>query len=163
MDLDRIDRHILMTLQKNNRIPNVELAELVGLSPPACLKRVKRLREEGVILSDVSIINTEVVGKLITFIVSIEMDSDRGDVYKSFRRSILTYSEVQQCCQISGSYDFLLIVQVESIPAYERFIEGSLRKDLNIRKFHTSISLKTVKYTTEVDLTLKDGKEDTLF
>lgn len=124
---------------------------------------MKRLREAGVIIGDVSIINPELVGNRITFVVSIEMDSDRGDVYKSFRQSILKYPEVTQCYQISGSYDFLLIVQVESIPAYERFIEGSLRRDLNIRKFHTSISLRTVKFTTEVDLSTPSCGLDKLF
>ncbi len=163
MEIDRIDRSILMVLQKNNRIPNVDLAEQVGLSPPACLKRVKRLREAGVIIGDVSIINPELVGNRITFVVSIEMNSDRGDVYKSFRQSILKYQEVTQCYQISGSYDFLLVVQVGSLPAYERFIEGSLRRDLNIRKFHTSISLRTVKFTTEVDLNTPSCGLDKLF
>ncbi|MGF1681473.1 Lrp/AsnC family transcriptional regulator [Photobacterium minamisatsumaniensis] len=152
MNIDRIDRNILMVLQKNNRIPNVELADEVGLSPPACLKRVKRLREEGAIIGDVSLVNPELVGNIITFIVSIEMDSDRGDIYHSFRSSILKYPEVTQCYQISGSYDFLLIIQVTGIPEYENFIENSLRKDLNIRKFHTSLSLRTVKFTTEVNL-----------
>jgi Lrp/AsnC family transcriptional regulator, leucine-responsive regulatory protein len=83
MDIDRIDRKILMILQKNNRIPNVDLAEEVGLSPPACLKRVKRLREGGAITGDVSLVNPELAGNIITFVVSIEMDSDRGDIYRS--------------------------------------------------------------------------------
>ncbi|MGF1688035.1 Lrp/AsnC family transcriptional regulator [Photobacterium japonica] len=157
MDIDRIDRNILMLLQKNNRIPNVDLAEEVGLSPPACLKRVKRLREGGAIIGDVSLVNPELAGNIITFVVSIEMDSDRGDVYRNFRTSILKYPVVTQCYQISGSYDFLLIVRVRDIPEYERFIEGSLRNDLNIRKFHTSISLRTVKFSTEVDLTSSDS------
>ncbi|MCG7584859.1 Lrp/AsnC family transcriptional regulator [Photobacterium sp. OFAV2-7] len=152
MDIDRIDRKILMSLQKNNRVANVDLAEEVGLSPPACLKRVKRLREGGAIIGDVSLVNPELVGNMMTFVVSIEMDSDRGDVYRSFRSSIMKYPEVTQCYQISGSYDFLLIVRVHDIQAYEDFIEGSLRKDLNIRKFHTSISLRTVKFSTEVNL-----------
>ncbi|MGR5149516.1 Lrp/AsnC family transcriptional regulator [Photobacterium alginatilyticum] len=152
MDIDRIDRQILMSLQKNNRMANVDLAEEVGLSPPACLKRVKRLREGGAIIGDVSLVNPELVGNMMTFVVSIEMDSDRGDVYRSFRSSIMKYPEVTQCYQISGSYDFLLIVRVHDIQAYEDFIEGSLRKDLNIRKFHTSISLRTVKFSTEVNL-----------
>lgn len=152
MEIDRIDRKILMILQKNNRIPNIELAEQVNLSPPACLKRVKRLREGGIIVADVSIVNNELLGNRMTLVVSIEMDCDRGDVYHNFRRSILEHAEVTQCYQISGSYDFLLIVQVESISAYENFIEGSLRKDAHIRKFNTSISLRTVKFTTEVNL-----------
>ncbi|MFA0011765.1 Lrp/AsnC family transcriptional regulator [Vibrio lentus] len=152
MEIDRIDRSILVELQKNNRIPNLTLAELVGLSPPACLKRVKRLREEGVIVGDVSIINPELTGNKMTLLVSVEMERDRADIYQIFRGSLVKAPEVTQCYQISGSYDFMLIVTVKDIQAYENFVERVLRKDLNIRKFHTSISMRTVKFSTAVNL-----------
>lgn len=152
MIIDRIDRSILVALQRNNRIPNLELAELVGLSPPACFKRVKRLRKEGVIVGDVSIINPELAGNTMTLIVSVEMERDRADIYQVFRKSILNAPEVTQCYQISGSYDFMLVVTVKDIQGYEHFVERVLHKDLNIRKFHTSVSLRTVKFSTEIEL-----------
>lgn len=152
MIIDRIDRKILIALQRNNRIANLELAELVGLSPPACLKRVKRLREEEVIVGDVSIINPELAGNTMTLIVSVEMERDRADIYQVFRKSILNAPEVTQCYQISGSYDFMLVVTVKDIQGYEYFVERVLHKDLNIRKFHTSVSLRTVKFSTEIEL-----------
>jgi len=152
MKIDRIDKKILVALQKNNRIPNIELAELVGLSPPACLKRVKRLREQGVIVGDVSIINPELAGNTMTLIVSVEMERDRSDIYQVFRKSILKAPEVTQCYQISGSYDFMLLIVVKDIRCYERFVERVFHTDLNIRKFHTSVSLRTVKLSTEIKL-----------
>jgi Lrp/AsnC family leucine-responsive transcriptional regulator len=152
MKIDRIDKKILIALQKNNRISNLELAELVGLSPPACLKRVKRLREEGIIVGDVSIINPELAGNAMTLIVSVEMERDRADIYQVFRKSILEAPEVTQCYQISGNYDFMLVVKVKDIQGYEHFVERVLHTDLNIRKFHSSISLRTVKFSTEVEL-----------
>jgi Lrp/AsnC family leucine-responsive transcriptional regulator len=152
MKIDRIDKKILIALQKNNRIPNLELAELVGLSPPACLKRVKRLREEGIIVGDVSIINPQLADNAMTLIVSVEMERDRADIYQVFRKSILKAPEVTQCYQISGNYDFMLVVKVKDIQGYEHFVERVLHTDLNIRKFHSSISLRTVKFTTEVEL-----------
>jgi len=152
MKIDRIDRKILVALQRNNRVPNLELAELVGLSPPACLKRVKRLREEEIIVGDVSIINPELAGNTMTLIVSVEMERDRADIYQVFRKSILNAPEVTQCYQISGSYDFMLVVTVKDIQGYEHFVERVLHKDLNIRKFHTSVSLRTVKFSTEIEL-----------
>lgn len=152
MQIDRIDRKILVALQRNNRLSNLELAELVGLSPPACLKRVKRLREEKIIIGDVSIINPELAGNTMTLIVSVEMERDRADIYQVFRRSILKAPEVTQCYQISGSYDFMLVVTVKDIQAYEHFVERVLHTDLNIRKFHTSVSLRTVKFSTEIEL-----------
>ncbi|MGC9491283.1 Lrp/AsnC ligand binding domain-containing protein, partial [Vibrio genomosp. F10] len=60
--------------------------------------------------------------------------------------------EVTQCYQISGSYDFMLVVTVKDIQAYEQFVERVLHTDLNIRKFHTSVSLRTVKFSTEIQL-----------
>lgn len=153
MKTDRIDKKILIILQKNNRIPNLELAELVGLSPPACLKRVKRLREEGIIVGDVSIINPELAGNAMTLIVSVEMERDRADIYQVFRKSILEAPEVTQCYQISGNYDFMLVVKVKDIQGYEHFVERVLHTDLNIRKFHSSVSLRTVKFSTEIELT----------
>lgn len=152
MEIDRIDRAILLRLQKNNRIKNIELAEEVGLSAPACLKRVKRLRESGVITNDVAIIDPLLAGNKMTIIVSIEMERDRVDIYDKFKKSILEQDEVTQCYQISGHYDFMLIICVQDIQAYEVFVERVFHTDLNIRKFYTSISLRTVKHSTAIEL-----------
>lgn len=152
MEIDHLDRKILSILQKNNRIPNVELAEEVGLSPPACLKRVKRLREDNVITGDVSIINPELAGNKMNLIVSVEMERDRPDIYSVFRQSITKAPEVTQCYQITGGYDFMLVVSVPDIKAYEKFIERVLHQDKNIRKFQTSVSTRTVKFSTEVNV-----------
>ncbi|EGA70735.1 AsnC family transcriptional regulator [Vibrio sinaloensis DSM 21326] len=88
MEIDRIDRKILAILQANNRIANVDLAAEVGLSPPACLKRVKRLRDEKVIIGDVALINPALAGNKMTLLVSVEMERDRGDIYSVFRQSV---------------------------------------------------------------------------
>lgn len=152
MNIDRIDKKILAALQRNNRISNLELAEMVGLSPPACLKRVKRLRKEEIIVGDVSIVNPELAGNTMTLIVSVEMERDRADIYQVFRKSILKAPEVTQCYQISGNYDFMLVVKVKDIQGYEHFVERVLHTDLNIRKFHSSVSLRTVKFSTEIEL-----------
>jgi len=152
MDIDSIDRAILKELQLNNRIANIDLASVVGLSPPACLKRVKRLREAGIIVADVSIINPQLAGNKMTLIVNIEMERDRADIYQSFRQSIKQANEVTHCFQVSGSYDFMLIVNVRDIQAYESFVDRVLHTDLNIRKFHTSVSLRTVKQSTAINL-----------
>jgi len=152
MEIDKLDRRILALLQKNNRVSNVELAAEVGLSPPACLKRVKRLRDAGVIYADVALVNPELAGNKMTLMVSVEMERDRKDIYQTFRQSILQASEVTQCYQVTGSYDFILMICVADIVAYEAFVERVLHTDLNIRKFHTSLSIRTVKYSTEISL-----------
>ncbi len=152
MSLDRIDRRILTVLQENNRLTNVELAEQVGLSPPACLKRVRQLRESGVIIGDVSLVNPELSGNKMTMLVSVEMERDRKDIYAQFQNSINRAPEVIECYQTTGSYDFVLIVCVRDIQAYEAFLERVLRADPNIRKFQSSVSIRRIKYSTAIDI-----------
>lgn len=152
MELDKIDRKILAILQRNNRIANVELAEEVGLSPPACHKRVKRLRDDNIIVGDVSIVNPELSGNKLTLLVSVEMERDRKDVYDAFKRVVNKAPEVRHCYQITGSYDFMMVVTVPDIQAYESFVDRVLHTEANIRKFQTSVSLRTVKSSTEIHL-----------
>ena len=152
MELDKIDRKILVILQRNNRIANVELAEEVGLSPPACHKRVKRLRDDNIIIGDVAIVNPELSGNKLTLLVSVEMERDRKDVYDDFKRVISKASEVRHCYQITGGYDFMMVVTVPDIQAYESFVDRVLHTEANIRKFQTSVSLRTVKSSTEIHL-----------
>ncbi|WP_111638722.1 Lrp/AsnC family transcriptional regulator [Marinomonas shanghaiensis] len=152
MELDKIDRKILAILQNNNRIANVELAEEVGLSPPACHKRVKRLRDDNIIVGDVSLVNPELSGNKLTLLVSVEMERDRKDVYDAFKRVISKAPEVRHCYQITGNYDFMMVVTVPDIQAYESFVDRVLHTEANIRKFQTSVSLRTVKSSTEIPL-----------
>ena len=151
IDLDRIDRHILTLLQQDNRISNQKLAETVGLSPPACLRRVKRLRDEGVIIADVSIVNPRLLGKKLNIIVEIEMSRDSLDISDNFMRKMHEANEVTQCYQVTGEIDFVLVVMVEDMEAYEAFARRELASNTHLRKFRTLISLRRNKFSTEVD------------
>lgn len=152
MLLDNIDKKILNQLQRDNKISNQNLAEQVGLSAPACLKRVRKLRESGVIIADVSIINPEVVGHMINVIVEVEMDRDQLDIYDAFKRKISKAPEVSQCYQVTGEVDFLLMVLVPDMQAYEAFARRELASDPNLRKFRSLISLRREKFQTALEL-----------
>src|SRR5580692_2942996 len=93
--LDAADRRILDVLQEDDQITNLALAERVGLSPPACLKRVRRLRAEGIIAKDVSVLDPESVGRSIVAFVGVELDRQREDVLAAFERKIAAEPEVQ--------------------------------------------------------------------
>ncbi len=150
--MDRIDKKILNLLQKDNRISNQKLAETVGLSAPACLKRVKKLRESGVIMADVSIVSPQVVGHLINVIVEVEMDRDTLDVYDSFNRQMSACPEVTQCYQVTGEVDFVLVVLVPDMPTYEAFARRELASNAYLRKFRSLISLRREKFRTAIEL-----------
>src|SRR5690606_34135227 len=102
MRLDRIDRRILALLQRDSSVTNLALAEQVGLSPPACLKRVKRLKDEGVIAREVALIAPEKLGQLLHVVVEVVMERDRKDLYAAFLRRVETAREVKQCYQVTG-------------------------------------------------------------
>jgi len=152
VQLDRIDRHILKCLQVDNRISNQALAEEVGLSPPACLRRVKLLREQGIIMADVAIVNPRALGKVLNIIVEVEMIRDSIDVHDMFMRKMQDATEVTQCYQVTGDIDFVLVIMVPDMEAYEAFARRDLASDPNLRKFRSLISLRRNKFTTEVDL-----------
>ncbi|GAA6151734.1 Lrp/AsnC family transcriptional regulator [Pseudoteredinibacter isoporae] len=151
-NLDRIDIAILSQLQENNRIANQALAAEVGLSPPACLQRVKRLRDSGIILKEVAVLDPRLAGHGLQLIVSIEMERDRRDIYRAFSETLQDAREVTQCYEVTGEMDFILLVSVRDIRAYEQFIDRVLHSNVNIRKFHTSIAIRTVKFETALDL-----------
>ncbi|MBQ0757801.1 MAG: Lrp/AsnC family transcriptional regulator [Amphritea sp.] len=150
--LDRIDRSILNILQLDSRISNQDLAEQIGLSPPACLRRVRRLREEGVIMAEVALINPRMVGRYINIIVEVEMVRDQLDIYDAFKRKMDGAAEVTQCYQVTGEVDFLLMLMVEDMESYEAFTRKYLSTDSNLNKFRTLISLRRDKFSTAIPL-----------
>ena len=152
MELDEIDRRILRILQSNSHLTNMSLAEQVGISPPACLKRVRTLRQNHVILKEVAILNPLLTGNGITMIVEVEMERDRADLNQAFIKRVNAAQEVTQSYQVTGEVDFVLIVSVPDMEAFQYFAEKVLYADQNVRKFRTLISMKRNKYTTELPI-----------
>lgn len=150
--LDAIDRKILDVLQDDNRITNLELADKVGLSPPPCLRRVRRLRELGVIARDVAILDPAKVGHGIIAFVMVELDRQREDVLAAFERRIAAEPAVQQCYFVSGEADYMLVVTCPDMEAYNGFARRVLATEHNIKRFRTSFNLTRVKYDTKVPL-----------
>jgi Lrp/AsnC family leucine-responsive transcriptional regulator len=150
--LDAIDRRILDALQRDNQITNLELAERVGLSPPPCLRRVRRLREAGVIIRDVALVDPARVGQTILAFVGVELDRQREDVLASFERKIAAEPNVQQCYFVSGEIDYLLVVTCRDMESYNAFARRVLANDHNIKRFRTSFSLSRIKYETGIPL-----------
>lgn len=150
--LDAIDRRILDALQDDNQITNLALAEKVGLSPPACLKRVRRLREEKVVVKDVALVDPDRVGQGIVAFVGVELDRQREDVLAAFERKIAAETAVQQCYFVSGEIDYLLVVTCRDMEAYNAFARRVLANEHNIKRFRTSFNLSRVKYETKVPI-----------
>jgi Lrp/AsnC family transcriptional regulator, leucine-responsive regulatory protein len=152
MALDRLDRRILDILQHDARLTNQKLAEVIGLSPPACLKRVKRMTEQGYIRRQVVLLDPERVGPLLHIVVEVTMERDRKDLYQRFLGRAMAYAAVKQCYQVTGEIDFVLIVVVPTMEAYDQFCDEVLYADDNLRKFRTLVSRFRNKFDTALDV-----------
>jgi Lrp/AsnC family leucine-responsive transcriptional regulator len=145
MTIDPFDKHILRLLQQNNRLTSDELAEEVGLSASAVQRRLKRLRDEKIIEADVSIISPSVAGIGITCIVDVVLERGNSQALEKFKSSMLRLNEVMQCYFVTGSYDFVMIVNTQTMQQYEEFTKEWLMDNLNVKHFYTHVVMDKVK------------------
>jgi len=150
--LDAIDRRILDRLQEDNQISNLELAAAVGISPPPCSRRVQRLRAEGIISADVSLLDPFRVGRSLIVFASVTLERQREDLLENFERKMLAHGEVMQCYFVSGDADYLVVVSVPDMAAYNDFARRVFANEPNIRMFRSSFALSRVKYQTKIPL-----------
>ena len=111
--LDALDNKILTALQEDGRLSNVELADRVGLSPSPCLRRVKRLEEEGYIAGYKAKVDRQRLGLGMTIFVGVKFDTHRDVNARDFQEAVQTFPEVVACHMVSGETDFLLEVVVQ--------------------------------------------------
>jgi len=152
MFLDRLDKAILRQLQSDASVSNLKLAEIVNLSAPACLKRVKRLESQGVINKRVALLDQTKFGSCLHMIVEIMMHQDRLDLNNTFIKAVRNSEQVHECYKVTGEVDFVLVVVVPDMPSYEEFCEQILYQHPNMRHFRTLISMNRVKYDTKVHI-----------
>jgi len=154
MDLDRIDRKILKAVQTNNRLTSEELAEIAGLSPTACQRRMKRLRANGVIEADVAIISPKAVGRPVTMLVLVSLERERADIIDRFKAAIRTTPEVMTGFYTTGDADFVLVVTARDMEDYEQFTRRFFYENPDIKGFKTMVVMDRVKagYTLPIDV-----------
>lgn len=143
--LDSLDGRILVAMQRNNRLSADELAEEVGLSPSACLRRLKRLRDDGVIEADVSIVSPEAVGRGLTMVVEVTLERERPEIIEEFKRLMRATPEVMQCYYVTGEVDFVLVITATDMRRYEEFTKQFFFANINVRRFHTMVVMDRVK------------------
>lgn len=151
--LDDFDLRILSILQQDNQISNQALAARICLSPPACLRRVKRLRDEKYIRQDVSVVDADKVGLPLMMLVLVEVERERVDLLDDFKRFLGSTPEVMQCYVVTGRADFVLLISMRNIEHYEEFSTRVFRQNPNIRHFETMVVMSKVKVGLTLPLT----------
>jgi DNA-binding Lrp family transcriptional regulator len=143
--IDSFDRSILDIVQESNRVTSEKISEQVGLSPAAVQRRLKRMRDDGIIQADISVINSQKIGREMTFVVQVSLERERADLMHTFKKEMTSNKAVQQCYYVTGSSDFILIVTSFDMVEYDTFIHDNFLSNANIRSFKTNVVMDAVK------------------
>ncbi|MYN13166.1 winged helix-turn-helix transcriptional regulator [Pusillimonas sp. TS35] len=146
--LDDLDRRILEQMQTDSGLTNQELAQRVHASAPTCLRRVRRLVEEGVIEKQVALVNPARIGSSLTAIIEITLDVQTAEAYDAFEVAIAPVREVLQCYRVSPGPDFIVIAQVADMPAYHTLAHEVFTSQANVRNVRSFFSINRVKFET---------------
>ena len=143
--LDAIDCRIIAALQADGRLSNVELAERVGLSPSPCLRRVKRLEQDGTIEAYRAMLGRSRLGLGLTVFVGVKIEPHADPRAEAFQDAIVALPEIVACHMVSGEADYLLEVVVPDLQHYQRFLVGKLLNLPMIREVRSNIAIQTFK------------------
>lgn len=159
ISLDQTDLRLLELLQADASLTNQALAERVHISPPTCLRRVKRLHEVGLIERQIAILSPErlapLLGHGLQAVVEVSLDRQGQAEQEAFEARVSMDEAVQQCYRVSPGPDFVLIVHVADMPAYLALAQRLFTSDANVRNVKAFFAIKRAKFEPRVPLAAK--------
>ncbi len=147
--LDAIDLQLLDSLQHDASLSNVALAEKVHVSPPTCLRRVKRLIEGGWIERQVAILSRDRLGQGLQAMVEVTLDRQGAEHLDAFEARAVAEAAVQQCWRVSPGPDFMLVVHAPDMPGYLALTQRLFTQDANVRNVKAFFATKRAKFGTQ--------------
>lgn len=154
VSLSALDVAILEQLQTDASVPIRLLAERVGSSPATCQRRIAGLRASGVVTKQVALVDRRRVGRPLTVFVSVELDRQNAALLGAFERRMAAEPAVSACYEVSGEFDFLLIVTAESMEQYHAFTRELFSSNNNVRNFKSMFAMNCSKFETRVPLSV---------
>ena len=152
--LDEIDLILLESMQTDSSLSNLTLAARAHISPPTCLRHVKRLRDAGLIEREIALLSPDklasIVGHGLSAIVEITLDRQGSEYLNAFEARVIADEAVQQCYRVSPGPDFILLVHVADMPRYLELAQRLFTSDANVRNVKAFFSLKRSKFTPKV-------------
>lgn len=145
VSIDALDREILFHLRRDGRLTNVELAKRVGLTPPPCLRRIKRLEEAGVITGYRAVIDPEALDRGLEVLIDVEVVASDRKTFEEFEQTVASYEEVIEFRRMYGRPDYFLRVAVADHAAYEAFITGKLSGLPAVLRLESHLTMKKIK------------------
>ncbi len=143
--MDAVDRKIIAELQADGRLFNVELAERVGLTPAPCLRRVKRLEAAGVIAGYAALLNPAALGHTFEVLVNVDLTSKDRDTVEAFEAAVSALDEVIELRRMFGLPDYVVLVGIPDLDAYEAFVTARLGAIPGIARIDSHLTMKKIK------------------
>lgn len=157
--LDRIDRHILQTLQRDGRVTNIKLAKTVGISAPPCLRRVRALESAGYIRGYHANLNTEALGFGVTVFAQVGLESQAEQDLAAFEELVISWPMVRECFMLAGEVDFLLKVVATDWDAYQTFLTTRLTAAPNVAQVKSALAIRPSKSEPGVPIEIESLAE----
>lgn len=157
MDLDQFDRKILDLLQRDNRMAQRDIAEAVNLSSSSVIRRIAAMEAAGIIRANVAVVDPAKVGRPITIVVEITVESERLDLLDAVKRRFVECPQVQQVYYVTGDVDFVLVMTVADMAEYERLTRELFFAGGNVRRFRTLVAMERSKVSLSVSMAQESG------
>jgi len=155
--LDALDTALLELLQRDASLPLRTLADRVGSSPATCQRRMAQLRASGVLQRQVAIVDRQRVGRPLTVFVQVELDRQNAALLTQFEQRMAVLDDVMACYEVSGEFDFLIIVNAASMEQYHAFTREVFSSTHNVRNFKSLFAMNCSKFETRVPLPAPAG------
>jgi Lrp/AsnC family leucine-responsive transcriptional regulator len=156
MELDGTDIRLLEALQADASISNQDLAGLVHISPPTCLRRVRRLRDAGFIERQIAVLAPEplarTLGHGLQAVVEVTLDRQGAEAQEAFEVRVIADEAVQQCYRVSPGPDFVLVVHARDMPDYLALAQRLFTSDANVRNVKAFFCVKRAKFDPRIPL-----------
>lgn len=143
--MDPIDRSILAVLADDGRISNADLAARVGLSPSPCLRRVRRLEEDGTIRGYRATIDPAAIGHGLRVFVGVRLARHSRAEVQAFEKAVIALAEVVAVHHVTGNFDYLIHVEVADLAAYEHFHAARLADLPGVAAVNSYVTMKTLE------------------
>ncbi|OCW23616.1 Lrp/AsnC family transcriptional regulator [Pseudomonas sp. S3E12] len=150
--LDRTDRAILKALQRDASISNVALAEKVKLSAPACLRRVERLKQVGLIKGIVALLDNVVLDAGMVVLIGVVLDRSTPESFAAFEAAAQKVSGCMECHVVTGEFDYFMLIRTKDSNSFNRLHAEQLLYLPGVRQIRSFMGLRQVLSTTHIPL-----------
>lgn len=148
--LDSIDLKLLELMQADARMAIAKVADLVGLSSPACYKRIQKLRSDKVIGREIAVVSARTMGWPLMMLVLVTLERERSEIIDQFIRKVQSVPQIVDAWYVTGDHDFVLRVIAEDMESFEMMTRDVLYSDEHVKSFKTLVSMRQIKANSPI-------------